>query len=99
MLEDLKTKNISLPNEFVSELLIEKLPESWTKYKQNLEESLASSSDGNNIINLAFHNFNKAENVNETKSGNVNEAKSIERNKNEIAIKGKKMEKMHSREQ
>ena len=30
--------------------------------------------------------------MNETKSRNVNEAKSIERNKNEIAIKGKKIE-------
>ncbi|KAH1110829.1 hypothetical protein GYH30_009581 [Glycine max] len=34
LLEDLKTKNIYLPDEFVSELLIEKLLDSWTDYKQ-----------------------------------------------------------------
>ena len=37
LLEDLKTKNISLPDEFISELLIGKLTESWTKYKQQLK--------------------------------------------------------------
>uniref|UniRef100_A0A0R0EVE1 Uncharacterized protein n=1 Tax=Glycine max TaxID=3847 RepID=A0A0R0EVE1_SOYBN len=34
LLENLETENISLPNEFISELLIEKLSESWTNYKQ-----------------------------------------------------------------
>ena len=37
LLEDLKTKNISLPDKFVSKLLIEKLLESWTDYKQQLK--------------------------------------------------------------
>ena len=35
LLKDLKTKNISLPDEFVFELLIEKLSESWTDYKHS----------------------------------------------------------------
>ena len=34
LLEDLKTGNISLPDKFISEHLIEKLSESWTDYKQ-----------------------------------------------------------------
>jgi len=34
LLEDIKAENIALPDEFVSELLIEKLPQSWTNYKQ-----------------------------------------------------------------
>jgi len=33
LLEDIKAENIVLPDEFVSELLIEKLPQSWTDYK------------------------------------------------------------------
>ena len=37
MLEDIKAENIILPDEFVSELLIEKLPSSWTDYKQQLK--------------------------------------------------------------
>ena len=37
LLEDIKAENILLPDEFVSELLIEKLPSSWTDYKQQLK--------------------------------------------------------------
>jgi len=33
LLEDIKAKNITLPNEFVSELLIEKLPQSCNDYR------------------------------------------------------------------
>jgi len=34
LLEDIKAENILLPDEFVSELLIEKLSSYWTTYKQ-----------------------------------------------------------------
>jgi len=34
LLEDIKVENIILPDEFVLELLIEKLLSSWTDYKQ-----------------------------------------------------------------
>lgn len=37
LLEDLKVKNTTLPNGFVSKLLIKKLPKSWTSYKQQLK--------------------------------------------------------------
>ncbi|XP_022636030.1 uncharacterized protein LOC111241622 [Vigna radiata var. radiata] len=37
LLEDIKAENIILPDEFVSELLIEKLPPSWIDYKQQLK--------------------------------------------------------------
>jgi len=37
LLEDIKAENIVLPDEFVSELLIEKLSSSWTDYKQQLK--------------------------------------------------------------
>lgn len=34
---DVKVKNTIPPNEFVFELSIKKLPESWTDYKQQLK--------------------------------------------------------------
>jgi len=34
MIEDIKVKNIVVLDEFVSELLIEKLSQSWIDYKQ-----------------------------------------------------------------
>jgi len=37
LLEDIKAENIVLPDEFFSKLLIEKLPQSWTDYKQQLK--------------------------------------------------------------
>jgi len=37
LLEDIKVENIVLPDEFVSKLLIEKLLQSWTDYKQQLK--------------------------------------------------------------
>jgi len=37
LIEDIKTESITLPDEFVFELLIEKLPQSWTDYKQQLK--------------------------------------------------------------
>jgi len=39
LLEDIKVESITLPDEFVSELLIEKLPQSWTDYKQQISLS------------------------------------------------------------
>jgi len=36
-LEDIKAKSIALLDEFVSELLIKKLLQSWTDYKQQLK--------------------------------------------------------------
>jgi len=37
LIEDIKTESITLADEFVSELLIKKLPQSWTDYKQQLK--------------------------------------------------------------
>ena len=37
LLEDLKNNNINLQDEVVTELLIEKLPNSWNDYKQSLK--------------------------------------------------------------
>jgi len=37
LIEDIIIESITLPDEFVFELLIEKLPQSWTNYKQQLK--------------------------------------------------------------
>ena len=37
LLEDIKAENIVLPDKFFLELLIEKLSQSWTNYKQQLK--------------------------------------------------------------
>ena len=34
LLEELKAEKVELPEQFVAELLIEKLPDSWSEYKQ-----------------------------------------------------------------
>ena len=38
LLEELKAEKIKLPEQFVAELLIEKLPNSWSDYKQQLKK-------------------------------------------------------------
>jgi len=45
LLGDIKTESIVLPNEFVSKLLIEKLPQSWINYKQQLKHKQMSLSN------------------------------------------------------
>ncbi|OIT19105.1 hypothetical protein A4A49_62088, partial [Nicotiana attenuata] len=37
LIEDLKSEDISLPEQFVAGMLIEKLPKSWNDYKQQLK--------------------------------------------------------------
>jgi hypothetical protein len=37
LLEEMKAENITLPDEFVAGILIEKLPESWSDYKNQLK--------------------------------------------------------------
>ena len=37
LLEELKAEKIELPKQFVAGLLIEKLPDSWSEYKQQLK--------------------------------------------------------------
>ena len=37
LLEELKAEKIELPEQFVAGLLIEKLPDSWSEYKQQLK--------------------------------------------------------------
>ena len=59
LIEDIKTESITLPNEFVSELLIEKLPQSWTDYKQQLKHKQKQKSLSNLITDIIIEDTNR----------------------------------------
>ncbi|XP_014499072.1 uncharacterized protein LOC106760139 [Vigna radiata var. radiata] len=61
LLEDIKAENIILSNEFVSELLIEKLPPSWTDYKQQLKHRHKQMSLPELITNIIIEDTNRKE--------------------------------------
>jgi len=61
LLEDLKTEKISLHDEFISELLIEKLSESWTDYKQQLKHWHKHMSLSDLITHIIIEDTNKKE--------------------------------------
>jgi len=61
LLEDIKAENIVLPDEFVSELLIEKLPQSWTDYKQQLKHKHKQMSLPDLITHIIIEDTNQKE--------------------------------------
>ncbi|KOM38514.1 hypothetical protein LR48_Vigan03g189600 [Vigna angularis] len=61
LLEDIKAENILLPDEFVSELLIEKLPPSWTDYKQQLKHRHKQMSLPELITHIIIEDTNRKE--------------------------------------
>ena len=61
LIEDIKTESIKLPDEFVSELLIEKLPQSWTDYKQQLKHRHKQMSLSDLITHIIIEDTNRKE--------------------------------------
>ena len=61
LLEDIKAENITLPDEFVLELLIEKLPSSWTDYKQQLKHRHKQMTLQELITHLIIEDTNRKE--------------------------------------
>jgi len=61
LLEDIKVENITLPREFVSELLIDKLPLSWTDYKQQLKHRHKNMSLQELITHIIVEDTNRQE--------------------------------------
>jgi len=61
LIEDIKTESITLPDEFVSELLIEKLPQSWTDYKQQLKHKHKQMSLPDLITHIIIEDTNRKE--------------------------------------
>ena len=63
LLEDLKPENISLLDEFVSELLIKKLSKSWTNSKQQLKHRHKQMSLPDLITHIIIEDTNMKESV------------------------------------
>ncbi|XP_014523828.1 uncharacterized protein LOC106780099 [Vigna radiata var. radiata] len=61
LLEDIKAENVLLPDEFVSQLLIEKLPPSWTDYKQQLKHRHKQMSLSELITHIIVEDTNRKE--------------------------------------
>ena len=61
LIEDIKTESIKLPDEFVYELLIEKLPQSWTDYKQQLKHRQKQMSLSDLITHIIIEDTNRKE--------------------------------------
>ncbi|KAK7287237.1 hypothetical protein RIF29_00393 [Crotalaria pallida] len=61
LLEDLKGENITLPEAFVAGLLIEKLPESWKDYKQQLKHKHKQLSLADLITHIIIEDTNRKE--------------------------------------
>ena len=60
-LEDIKPENKILPDEFVSELLIEKLSSSWIEYKQQLKHRHKKMSLQEVITHIIVEDTNRQE--------------------------------------
>ena len=63
LLESLKTKNISLPDEFIYELLIERLSKSLIDYKQQLKHRHKEMSLSDLITHFIIEDTNRKESV------------------------------------
>jgi len=61
LLEDIKVENIVLPDEFILEFLIEKLPQSWINYKQQLKHRHRQMSLPNLITHIIIEDTNRKE--------------------------------------
>ena len=61
LLEELKAEKIELPEQFVARLLIEKLPDSWSEYKQHLKHKQKQLSLGDLITHVIIEDTNRKE--------------------------------------
>ena len=61
LIEDIKTESIILSDEFMFELLIEKLPQSWMDYKQQLKHRHKQMSLSDMITHIIIKDTNRKE--------------------------------------
>ncbi|KAF7802715.1 Retrovirus-related Pol polyprotein from transposon TNT 1-94 [Senna tora] len=59
LLEELKAEKINLPDEFVAGILIEKLPDSWSDYKQQLKHKQKQLSLTDLITHIIIEDTNR----------------------------------------
>ncbi|XP_071940012.1 uncharacterized protein [Coffea arabica] len=61
LLEDLKNEDINLPEKFAASMLIEKLPESWADYKNNLKHKEKNYTMDELVKHILIEDSNKRE--------------------------------------
>ncbi|CAJ2667187.1 unnamed protein product [Trifolium pratense] len=61
LVEDLKTENITLPDAFIAGILIEKLPESWKDYKNQLKHKQKQLPLADLITHIIIEDTNRKE--------------------------------------
>ncbi|XP_027183973.1 uncharacterized protein LOC113782276 [Coffea eugenioides] len=61
LLENLKNEDINLPEKFATGMLIEKLPESWTDYKNNLKHKLKNYTIDELMKHILIEDSNRKE--------------------------------------
>ena len=61
LLEDLKNEDINLPEKFAAGMLIEKLPESWTDYKNNLKHKQKNYTIDKLVKHILIEDSNRKE--------------------------------------
>src|ERR1044072_5952823 len=61
LIEDLKSENIVLPHEYMAGLLIEKLPQSWNDYKQQLKHKTNQLSLADLITHIIIEDTSRKE--------------------------------------
>jgi hypothetical protein len=61
LLEEMKAENITLPDEFVAGILIEKLPESWSDYKNQLKHKQKQLPLADLITHIIIEDTNRRE--------------------------------------
>ncbi|XP_028790089.1 uncharacterized protein LOC114746065 [Neltuma alba] len=59
LLEELRAEKINLPDEFVAGILIEKLPETWSDYKQQLKHKQKQLSLSDLITHIIIEDINR----------------------------------------
>ncbi|XP_060182941.1 uncharacterized protein LOC132612882 [Lycium barbarum] len=63
LVEDLKSEKIILPEQFVAGMLIEKLPQSWSDYKQNLKHKQKQLSLDDLVKHIIIEDTNRKQSV------------------------------------
>ena len=61
LLEELRVEKIELPKKFITGLLIEKLPDSWSDYKQQLKHKEKQLSLADLITHIIIEDTNRKE--------------------------------------
>lgn len=83
LIEELKAENIPLPDEFVAGILIEKLPESWNDYKNQLKHKQKQLPLADLITHIIIEDTNRKESMAAKAKALTSQANLIQNNTNQ----------------